>query len=125
MVEAQSGRAPVGHPLAHGDGNRDRMVSAADLVAVARAVGTAASPALDANGDGVVNAADVAATAANIFDCAGLSPAAPSATPTATGTATAVDPTATASVTPPPPTATATPPVGSTATSRICGIAPR
>ena len=100
-------RAPVVLP---GDGNRDRMVSAADLVAVARAVGTAASPALDANGDGVVNAADVAATAANVFDCAGLAPASPSATPTATATATAtpIAATATASVTAPP---------GSTATN--------
>ncbi len=96
-----------------GDGNGDQMVSAADLVAVARAVGAPPTDGTDANSDGQVNATDLTATAANAFDCAGLVSVA--AAPTPTATATAVGPTA--SATSPPPTATATVPVGSTVTS--------
>lgn len=98
-----------------GDGNGDRVVTAADLVAVARAVGDSPTNGADANSDGVVSAADLPVVAANVFDCAGF--VSVDAPPTPTATETAVGPTATASATLPLPTATATVPVGSTATS--------
>jgi subtilisin-like proprotein convertase family protein len=101
-----------------GDANGDHVISAADLVGIARAVGSQDNPGADANGDGVVNAADLAATATNAFDCAGiyLDPGAPTptaspsqivSTPTASATATSVAATATSAL----PTATASPTV--------------
>lgn len=97
-----------------GDGNGDRVVTAADLVAVAGAIGTSPQGGADADGDGTVSAADLPVVAANAFDCAGLSAAPPAATPTATGTT--AGPTATASA-PPPPTATVSPPPAASATN--------
>lgn len=101
-----------------GDGNGDGVVTAADLVAVARAIGSAPLYGSDADGDGVVTAADVAATASNAFGCADLRilVGAATATPTATETATSVGPSATATATPPPPTSTATGAATATAT---------
>ena len=101
-----------------GDGNGDGSITAADLVAVASAIGAAPAHGSDANGDGVVSAADVAVAAGNAFDCAGIAAAVamPTATTTATAsttatavdTATAVAATPTASATAPAPSATAT-----------------
>jgi subtilisin-like proprotein convertase family protein len=89
-----------------GDGNGDGTVGAADLVAVAAALGTAPAYGRDADQDGAVTAADVAATAGNAFACTGLQAVAPapaaSATATASATASlpAATPTATASASP-------------------------
>ena len=73
---------PTGSAARRGDGNGDTLRSAADLVAVGREVtdgdgrqvegigfgsGFAATPGVDANGDGVVSAQDRRAVAHRIF----------------------------------------------------------
>ncbi|MDX2168302.1 MAG: proprotein convertase P-domain-containing protein [Deltaproteobacteria bacterium] len=109
-------------PVLPGDANGDHVVRAADLVGVARALGSQTNAGADANRDGVVNAADLAATAANIFDCVGIYLDPGSATPTATPSQ--VVPTASATATELPPTATASPTIaGSTPTATASGAA--
>ncbi len=95
-----------------GDGNGDGRVSAADLIALLRilAGGTPAGGA-DANQDGSITATDLAATAANLFDCADFTTPVSNGTPTASATATRAPPVTSTH------TASATPLVSSTATA--------